>query len=132
MPLPHALARINRVVTNPVARVAAGRLPFFGIVVHRGRRSGRAYRTPVNVFARPGGFVIALTYGEGDWAKNLAAAGEGRLETRGRTHRVGNPRVVRDPKRGGVPAPVRAALGILKVEEFLLLDDLGNDRSPNH
>ena len=131
MPLPHRLARINRVVTNPVARVAAGRLPFFGIVVHQGRRSGRTYRTPVNVFARPGGFVIPLTYGQGDWAKNVVAAGEARLETRGRTHRVGHPRVVRDPTRGAVPAPVRAVLGVVKVDEFLLLDDLGSDRSPS-
>lgn len=131
MPLPHALARFNRVVTNPLARVAAGRLPFFGIVVHQGRRSGRTYRTPVNVFVRPGGFVIPLTYGQGDWAKNVTAAGEARLETRGRTHRVGNPRVVHDPTRGAVPAPVRAVLGMVKVEEFLLLDDLGSDRSPS-
>ncbi len=131
MPLPHTLARINRVVTNPVARVAAGRLAYFGIVVHQGRRSGHTYRTPVNVFVRPGGFVIALTYGQGDWAKNLFAAGEARLETRGRTHRVGNPRVVRDPTRGPVPALVRAVLGVVKVEEFLLLDDLGSDPSPS-
>ena len=131
MPLPHRLARINRVVTNPVARVAAGRLPFFGIVVHQGRQSGRTYRTPVNVFVRPGGFAIALTYGQGDWAKNLLGAGQARLETRGRTHRVGNPRVVRDPTRGPVPALVRAILGVVRVEEFLLLDDLGSDPSPS-
>jgi deazaflavin-dependent oxidoreductase (nitroreductase family) len=130
MPLPHALARFNRVVTNPLVTVVTGRLPFLGILVHQGRRSGRTYRTPVNVFARDGGFVIALTYGRGDWVKNLCAAGEAELRTRGRAHRVANPRVVRDPTRGAVPAPVRAALGIVKVEEFLLLDDLGNDRSP--
>ena len=128
MPLPQALARFNRVVTNPVARVAAGHLPFFGIVVHPGRRSGRTYRTPVNVFPWPGGFVIALTYGQGDWVKNISAAGEAWLETRGRRHRVGNPRVVRDTTRRAVPAPVRAVLGVVKVDEFLLLDDLGGGR----
>src|SRR5258708_9874623 len=38
----------------------AARLPGFGIVTHVGRKSGRIYRTPVNVFREPDGFLIAL------------------------------------------------------------------------
>ena len=122
MPLPQRLARFNKVVTNPVARLVAGRLPGFGIIVHRGRKSGRTYRTPVNVFARPGGFTIALTYGGGDWVANVLAARTAEILTKGRKHHVGNPRVVNDPTRVGVPAPVRAILGRLHVDEFMYVD----------
>lgn len=123
MPLPHAMARFNKLVTNRAAGVIAGRVPGFGIVTHRGRRSGQTYQTPVNVFRRPGGFVVALTYGRGDWVRNVLAAGEAQLRTRGQTHRLENPRPVADPARAGVPAPVRGMLALLNVDEFLSLDE---------
>jgi deazaflavin-dependent oxidoreductase (nitroreductase family) len=123
MPLPRALGRFNKVVTNRIASVVAGWLPGFGIITHRGRRSGRAYHTPVNVFRRPGGFIVALTYGRADWAENVLAVGEAQLRTRGRTHHLHNPRTVTDPTRAGLPAPVRAILGSLNVDEFLWVDD---------
>ena len=50
MHLPRALARFNRHVTNPIQRRWAGVIPLHGIVEHTGRKSGRAYRTPVLVF----------------------------------------------------------------------------------
>src|SRR5689334_2336121 len=70
------IAHFNRAVTNRVTRPLATRLPRLGIVVHRGRRTGVEYRTPVNVFRTPGGFNIALTYGrDADWVRNVMAAG---------------------------------------------------------
>ncbi len=123
MPLSHAIGRFNRVATNRVTSVVAGRLPGFGIITHRGRRSGRTYRTPVNVFRRPGGFMMALTYGRGDWVKNVLAAGQAQVRTRGRTHNVSNPRVLRDPARADLPKPVRGVLRLLNVDEFLWVDD---------
>lgn len=80
------------------------------------------YATPVNVFRRPGGFIVALTYGRADWARNVLAAGEAELRTRGRTHHLQNPRTVIDPARAGLPAFVRATLGLLHVDEFLWVD----------
>lgn len=51
-------------------------MPGLGVVVHQGRRSGKEYQTPVNVFAAPDGYVLALTYGaDTDWVKNVLAAG---------------------------------------------------------
>jgi deazaflavin-dependent oxidoreductase (nitroreductase family) len=129
MPLPQALGRINKVVTNRVAGVVAGRLPGFGIITHRGRRSGRTYHTPVNVFRRPGGFMVALTYGRGDWVKNVLASGEAQIRSRGRTHHVHNPRVVSDPTRSGLPRPVRGILGVLDVDDFLVVDDSAGSSS---
>jgi len=44
------LAAFNLAVTNRITGRFAGWLPGFGIVTHLGRKSGRVYRTPVNVF----------------------------------------------------------------------------------
>jgi hypothetical protein len=63
MPIPRTIGRWNKVGLNRVTRRIAPWLPGFGVVVHRGRRSGRPYRTPVNVFATDRGYRFALTYG---------------------------------------------------------------------
>ncbi len=123
MPFPMAVARFNRRVTNRITGTFAGRLPGVDMVEHRGRTSGRSYRTPISVFRRPGGYAIALNYGAGaQWARNVLAAGGCVLKTRGRRRQMTNPRVVRDPGRRWVPPPVRAVLWLLNVDAFLLLD----------
>lgn len=122
MPIPLAVGRLNRVGFNRLSRPVAAHLPGFGVVHHRGRRSGREYATPVNVFATDGGYVIALTYGpRADWVRNVLAAGGCTLRTHGRDVRCVAPRLFRDPGRRVVPAPVRIPLGWLQVEEFLEL-----------
>jgi len=125
MPLPRSIARFNRNVTNRLSGAVAGRLPGFGIVIHRGRRSDRTYRTPVNVFRRPGGFQFALTYGRGDWVHNVLDAGEAALLTRGRIRRIANPVIVRDPRHGGFPLPVRLVLRAIRADDVLRADDVG-------
>ena len=129
MPLPRAVARINRWVTNRLLTGLATRLPGFGVVIHIGRRSRRQYRTPVNVFRRGDRFIFALTYGlNSDWVRNVLAEGGCALETRGRTLRLSRPRLFHDESRYAVPAPVRLVLGIVKVSDFLELtsDDEGS------
>ncbi len=93
MPLSRAIGRFNRVATNRLTRLIAGRLPGFGIITHRGRRSGRTYRTPVNVFRRPRGFVVALTYGRGDWVKNVLAAGQAQVRAPPQPGYLASPRL---------------------------------------
>jgi deazaflavin-dependent oxidoreductase (nitroreductase family) len=130
MPAPRWMARVNRRVTNRVLGRLATRAPGFGVIVHRGRRSGRAYRTPVNVFTAPAGFVVALTYGTGaGWVRNVMAAGGCALETRGRRLVLGAPRLVHDESRRLVPAPVGRVLRLLRVADFLELS-LVADRTP--
>ena len=122
MPLPRRLARFNRVVTNRVLGPLARYLPGFGIVSHVGRRSGRAYQTPVNVYGRGGGYVIALMYGaDSQWVRNVLAAGGAEIETRGRRLHLVDPEVVRDPARSFVPKPVRLPLRLVNVADFMLL-----------
>jgi deazaflavin-dependent oxidoreductase (nitroreductase family) len=128
MPLPKRLARFNRLVTNRVVGPVARRLPGFAIVSHVGRRSGRVYRTPVNLFRPEGRYVIALTYGsDSQWVLNVLAAGAVDIETRGqRLHLVG-PQVVHDARRSLVPPPVRHILRLVNVSEFMLLQRAGTD-----
>lgn len=95
MQLSRRVARFNRVVTNRVQGVYAWLVPPWAVVVHRGRRSGRPYRTPVFAFRQERTLVIALLYGEeSDWLRNLRAAGGGRVVRVGRTFELGEPRVV--------------------------------------
>ena len=114
-----SVARFNRAVTNRITRRFAGRAPGFGIVIHRGRKSDRLYRTPVNVFRVPEGFLIALTYGrDSEWVRNLLAAGGGDLETQGRLYRLSAPVVLHEPGRR-FPSFVRLITRIGGVTDYL-------------
>jgi deazaflavin-dependent oxidoreductase (nitroreductase family) len=123
MPLPRRLARFNRVVTNPIVRHVAGRLPGFAILHHVGRRSGRSYRTPVNMLrAGDGRYVIAITYGrDSDWVRNTLAAGTCVAEARGRRIELSDPEIVHDERRALMPLPARTILGLADVNDFMLL-----------
>lgn len=123
MALGRRMATFNRHVTNRLLGGVATRLPGFGVVLHVGRRSGRQYRTPVNVFRTPNGYVLALTYGSGaEWVKNVVAANGCALVTRGMTHRLSRPRLFRDDSRAMMPLVVRLVLRVARVNEFLELD----------
>jgi deazaflavin-dependent oxidoreductase (nitroreductase family) len=123
MPLPRAIARFNRHVTNRLLGPLARYLPAFAVIIHVGRKSRRVYRTPVNVFRQPGGYVIALTYGpDSDWVHNVLADGGAVLETRGRTVRLTRPRLVHDGTRQAVPSILRLVGALGHVADFLYLD----------
>jgi deazaflavin-dependent oxidoreductase (nitroreductase family) len=121
-PLGRRVARFNTRVTNRLTMPFARLLPGFGVVLHFGRKSGRRYRTPVNVFRTARGYVFALTYGaEAEWVKNVLAAGCCELVTRGRRVRLTAPELRHDPDRRAVPALVRLPLRLLRVTDFLEL-----------
>ena len=122
MPIPPAVARFNLAVTNPALTPLARRLPGFAIVTHVGRRSGRTFRTPVNLFRDGGHYVIALTYGrDSQWVQNALAAGGIDVETRGRHVHLGAPQVVHDPSRSLIPPPARWILRLAGVDDMLVL-----------
>jgi deazaflavin-dependent oxidoreductase (nitroreductase family) len=119
------IARIRpftNLVINPITRRFAGWMPGFAILSYVGRRSGKRYRTPINVFHHEGRFVFALTYGrEAQWVKNVLAAGTCEIEERGRTIRLAQPELIVDPTGRLVPAPVGLLLGLQDVTEYLLM-----------
>jgi deazaflavin-dependent oxidoreductase (nitroreductase family) len=114
------LAKINIAFTNRITGLFAGWLPGFGILTHVGRKSGKVYRTPINVFRASNGFIIALTYsGESEWVKNVLAAGGCELRTRGKKYQLSAPKVVPDPTRKRFPFPVRLVLRIVGADEYI-------------
>jgi deazaflavin-dependent oxidoreductase (nitroreductase family) len=122
MPAPRRIARFNKRFTNPLTSKVAGYLPGFAIVNHLGRKSGRAYRTPVNAFRTDDGYIIALTYGaQSDWVKNVLAAGSCELQTRGRRVRLFDPYIATDQSKGWAPLPVRLILGLIDAPQYMRL-----------
>jgi deazaflavin-dependent oxidoreductase (nitroreductase family) len=120
MPLPRALGRFNARVTNPVLGPMVSVLPGFGRVEHRGRRTGRVYRTPVLAFQHGDRMTFAATYGpETDWIRNIVAAGGGTF-VRGRQRWIlSEPRLYHDAGRRAVPWPVRPVLRVIAAADFL-------------
>lgn len=107
-------------IVNPITRLIAGWMPWFGIVICRGRKTGEEYRVPMNVFRHSETYVFALTYGSDvNWVRNVLAAGECRLRTGRRELLLVEPEVVVDPARKLVPQPVRMFLGLIRNTEFL-------------
>ena len=116
------LARINIAVTNRITGLFAGWLPGFDILTHVGRKSGKVYRTPINVFRASNDFIIALTYSsQSEWVKNVLAAGGCELKTRGKKYQLSTPNVVRDPTRRRFPIPLRVVLRIVGADEYMEL-----------
>ena len=69
--------------------------PILVQVLHRGRRSGRAYETPVAARRVADGFIISLAFGaQVDWHRNLEAAGGGVIRWRGRDYEVSGPEMI--------------------------------------
>ncbi|WP_165978340.1 nitroreductase family deazaflavin-dependent oxidoreductase [Actinomadura darangshiensis] len=108
--MPRSVARFNKVVTNRVQGVYAPFLPPFAMIVHKGRRSGREYRTPVTAFRSGGRLIVGLPYGrDADWVRNLLAEGHGGVERLGRVRRIENPQVLTAADTAELPAWTRQA-----------------------
>lgn len=122
LPISERVARFNKRVTNRVTRHIASWMPGFALVSHVGRRSGRLYRTPVNVFRDGDRYVFALTYGaDSDWVKNVLAAGGCEIETRRSTVELRDPDRFTDPTRHLIPVPARWILRMIDVSDFIAL-----------
>jgi len=124
MVYPRWYARWNRLATNKLVRLWAGWVPAMGLLIHSGRKSGRRYRTPLNVFPTDDGLAIFLPYGADttEWLKNLHAAGGASMQRYGKTYRVTNPRIM--PKTESQPYVLprwRPIYAMSPFDETLLL-----------
>lgn len=107
-------------VFNRLSIHFAGWMPTFAILTHVGRTSGTTYRTPINVFRRGDHYVFALTYGSDvQWLKNIMAAGECMMRTRGRDVHLVEPELIVDAELRLMPWPVRIVGRLNRVTEFL-------------
>jgi deazaflavin-dependent oxidoreductase (nitroreductase family) len=112
----HAVTRY----ANPVLRPLARKLPYLGVLTHRGRKSGRTYQTPLNVFRRGDVYVFLPTYGsQAHWVKNVLASGSASLETRGRVVDLVDPELITDPELRIAPPIVRLVERRVGVTQYL-------------
>ena len=89
------MAKFNSRITNPLTLKLGLWAPTLGSLEHIGRKSGKRYRTPLNIFDTDDGYVILIGYGtESHWVKNVLAGGPATIHKHGKTVQVGNPRMV--------------------------------------
>jgi deazaflavin-dependent oxidoreductase (nitroreductase family) len=96
-PRQHSGVRIAARFFNPIVLLLAGTrlLPLYGVLEHRGRRSGKTFRTPVVVRPTDDGFIVPMPWGEGtDWYRNVRAAGECVVRWKGRDYALAQPEVI--------------------------------------
>lgn len=78
-----------------VAGTRLGTLYFnLGALHHVGRRSGRAYVTPLSAYPLGDGFVLAAAYPYVDWLENVLAAGECTLTWKGHEYALEKPNAI--------------------------------------
>jgi deazaflavin-dependent oxidoreductase (nitroreductase family) len=108
---------------GPIAnRIAGTRVfPFWGIVRHTGRTSGKPYATPVVAHPTPDGFIIPLPFGDAtQWAKNLFAAGGGSIRFAGREILIVEPEIIDLEVAGAhLPLPLRFASRRLGIRQWV-------------
>lgn len=108
--MPSWLPKVNKRVVNPVQMLWAPRLPPWAVIVHRGRRSGTEYRTPVLAWRSGSRLYVVLFYGsKTQWVRNVRATDGGEVIRGGRRRRLANVRIVHDPAAEPLPHAVRVA-----------------------
>jgi len=93
---PRVVRLLAPIFNRPVLLIAGTRfLPFWALIRHRGRRSGRVYTTPVAARRTADGFAIPLAFGElADWCRNTLANGGCVIRWSGSDYPVRDPVVV--------------------------------------
>jgi deazaflavin-dependent oxidoreductase (nitroreductase family) len=94
-----AAPRLGTRLFNPIALRLAGTrlLPLWAVLEHRGRRTGKSFRTPIVVRPTVDGFVIPMPWGlNTDWYRNVRAAGECVIRWKGREYPLVQPEVIDD------------------------------------
>jgi hypothetical protein len=90
-----ALSKRGNRYLGKVAGTRLGMLYFdLSAVHHVGRRSGRAYVTPMSAYPLGDGFVLAVAYPEVDWCRNILGAGKCRLTRNGEDYALERPEVI--------------------------------------
>jgi deazaflavin-dependent oxidoreductase (nitroreductase family) len=119
------LRRYNKAVMNPAALRAAGKKGSRTTAVHHvGRRSGRAYVTPVWAERDEERFFIQLPYGtDVDWCRNVLDAGRCVLEHDGVTYDAFAPVLVPAAEAAAhLPPATRRMQHFIGAESYLRLE----------
>lgn len=110
---------------NPVILRMAGRrwMPIVGILHHRGRRSGRAYATPLGMRRLGDRFVMPRTFGEdAAWYRNVLAAGGAVVTYLGKDYTLVEPEVIDYAMAApAFPRYERLQFRLIGINEYLRL-----------
>lgn len=114
-----AIRQFNRRSLNPLMLSFAGhRGRLYSVARHKGRRSGKEYRTPVVATFTRDEFITRLYGAQTDWLRNVRAAGRFTLEQKGVAHEVGELEVTdKEAAEGAFPRWLRGRLR--HTEHFL-------------
>lgn len=108
---------------NPATLLVAGRrwMPIVGILHHRGRRTGRAYATPLGMRRSGDSFFMPLTFSAGAaWYQNVVAAGGAAATYMGRRYDLVGPDVVDYAAAASAfPRYERWQFRLLGIDEYL-------------
>jgi deazaflavin-dependent oxidoreductase (nitroreductase family) len=112
-------------IFNPLVLWLAGTqfFPLYGVIEHRGRRSGKLYRIPVVVRPISDGFIVPMPWGEStDWYRNVRAAGECVIRWRGCDYALVQPELIDlAAARASFGAFERAMITRLGIDHYLRL-----------
>ncbi len=90
--------RFSKRADRFVGRFAGTRLGMLyfnlSVLYHVGRRSGRAYMTPLSAYPLGDGFVLGVAYPHVDWCENVLAAGTCTLTWNGKEYALERPEVI--------------------------------------
>jgi deazaflavin-dependent oxidoreductase (nitroreductase family) len=106
-------ARVLKLYNAFVLPVAGRRFSPYALLRHTGRRSGRAYQTPLGAYRFDDGFVLGLTYGpDSDWCRNVVASGHAVLSWHRQDYAVERPEILpmNPPVLRAFPLPFRRLL----------------------
>jgi deazaflavin-dependent oxidoreductase (nitroreductase family) len=121
---------------NPLVLLIAGRrwMPVVGILRHQGRRSGRAYATPIGMRPLGDSFVIPRTFSDNAaWYLNIKAAGGATVKYLGRTYELVDPQVVDyAPARPAFPRYELLQFRLIGINEYLRLRVVPRDAGQAH
>ncbi len=121
----HRLIRFVARFVNPAVMLIAGRrwMPIVGILHHQGRRSARAYATPLGMRPLGDGFVMPLTFSENaGWYRNVLAAGSCVVTYRGADLTLVGPEIIDYATAArAFPLYERLQLRLIGIDQYLRL-----------
>src|SRR5438876_2155562 len=124
-PRTRRVVRFAAQFVNPVVVLIAGRrwMPILGILHHVGRRSGRAYATPLGMRQLGDSFVMPRTFGEdAAWYRNVLAAGGCRVTYLGKDYTLVEPEVIDYATAAAAfPRYERLQFRLIGINEYLRL-----------
>ena len=121
MPMPRWLAHVNKRVFNPLSM----RRSTQPVLIHKGRVSGKTYRTPMDAHPIPDGYVFIPMYGpRTDWLKNVLATGTAHLTIGDKEFDLVSPRLVQKQDIWSMLPPATKVPPTISDESRLLRMDI--------